>query len=43
MPDKGILDFFKKINDVKGIVNGLAILLVLSITMKYYVASSKNY
>ena len=43
-PDKGILDFLKKINDVKGIVNGFTILLVLSIhaTMKNYVASSKK-
>ena len=41
-PDKGILDFFKKINDVKGIVNGFTILLVLSIMMKNYVASSKK-
>ena len=30
-PDKGILNFFKKINDVKSIVNGFTILLVLSI------------
>ena len=43
MPDKGILDFFKKINDVKGIVNGFTILLVLSIMMKNYVASSKKH
>ena len=41
-PAKGILDFFKKINDAKGIVNGFTILLVLSITMKNYVASSKK-
>ena len=38
-PDKGISDFFKKNNDVKGIVNGFTILLVLSIMMKNYVAS----
>ena len=35
--------FLKKINDVKGLVNGFTILLVLSITMKNYVASpTKN-
>ena len=34
---------FKKINDVKGIVNGLTTLLVLSIMMKNYVASSKKH
>ena len=42
-PDKGILDFFKKINDVKGTVNSFTILLVLSIMMKNYVPSSKKH
>ena len=42
-PDKGILDLFLKNNNVKGIVNGFTILLVLSIMMKNYVASSKKH
>ena len=42
-PDKGIVDFLKKINDVKGILNGLTILLVLPIMLKNYVASSKKH
>ena len=35
--------FLKKINDVKGIVNGFTILLVLSIMMKNYVAFSTKH
>ena len=42
-PDKGIVDFQKKINDVKGILNGFTILLVLPIMLKNYVASSKKH
>ena len=42
-PNKGILYFLKKINDVKGIVNDFTILLVLSIMMKNYVACSKKH
>ena len=43
-PDKaGDSRFFKNINDVKSFVNGFTILLVLSIMMKNYAASSTKH
>ena len=41
-PAKGILDFFKKLMMLKVLRMVLLLLLVLSITMKNYVASSKK-